>query len=185
MRERIGKWLAYHEAGHAVARLALDRELPYPGPMVYRVSITQHMDHRIISSRGFDTGAIGIAEMGARVWLSELPELIADARYWQQHEESVKRKARLDIIESYAGPAAEGISRRYSKGWIHLAFRTSDDFTRPVEVAKLLPMGNLDDLYNEAWRLMRRHWPSVKAVADALWIAKELDCEEVTRLAKL
>ena len=46
-------------------------------------------------------------------------------------------------------------------------------------------MGNLDALYNEAWRLMRRNWPSVKAVADALWVAKELDGDEVERLAKL
>jgi hypothetical protein len=185
MGERIGKWLAYHEAGHAVARLALDRELPYPGQMVKRVSIVERIDQRIISSRGTVMHAIGMAEQDGRVQLATLPALMADPEYWSRFQADIEQRARMAIIESYAGPAAEGISRRWSKAGIYFTLCNTPDFTHPEDVSKLLPMGNLDALYDEAWRLMRRNWPSVKTVADAWWIAKELDGDEVERLAKL
>lgn len=189
MRERGGKWLAYHEAGHAVARLALDLVCEYPGPYTHRLIAlpNNRLADGITDRRGNHIGdALGLAEQDSRVNLAVLPVLMA-SDLWPTVREHTLRQARYDIIECFAGPAAEGIHRKSSKAstmlYHHLLGGT--DFTRPAMLAEALGIADHLNLFDEAWRLMRSRWTSVRAVAEALHERLELDGEEVVTLANL
>lgn len=91
-------WLGVHEAAHAIARMALDEEFPYPGPYLKSVTVVR------------DGDALGRTKQDLRQSTADLRD-----RFPAEFHPDMIRNAECDVIEVLAGPAAE--ERHRSRGW--------------------------------------------------------------------
>jgi hypothetical protein len=179
------RWIAYHEAGHAIARLALDETEPFPGPVIRRALIRRRSEWGQplqLERGGVDSSGIaGIVEKDPRAWLYLSGMMSSDPRY--------RHAAGLDAIEAVAGPVAEAKARHLSSGAGYLGFvlGTSNDLEQ-VRAKLAIAAGitadevRFSDTWGAATHLLRRHWRAVKAVAEALVLQMELQGDEIERL---
>ncbi len=167
-----------------MARLALNERSRLPGPHIRRVVVRERgaWAEPFVGVRGDVTESLcGVVEMDQRCFSWNFkaaqghPELEAQAReaMW------------LDTVEDLAGPVAETRARGWSVGACWLMLGKGGDFRRAR--ARLRLLGRVSDLqtaWDEAWVLVREHWPAVRAVAERLRERNELDGEEVEQMVQ-
>ncbi len=148
---------ANHEAGHAVAAVIQDLRIEYS-------TIKPTKDSR---GSTLSPGVFGYEPSGKR---------------------AQKRTARANILKSFAGFQAERIfnpdaDKRLSQDDENNVFwlsRTYCVFPRYMNhVGDDYHQDYLEKLRREANKLLRRHWESVQAVADALLEHKKLSYDQV------
>jgi hypothetical protein len=111
-------WLGVHEAAHAVARLALDETLPYPGPALRFVNVRRDGDVLGQSAAQLrNSSLIFQRDKMPPSLLTFLPNMIRNSEY--------------DVIEDLAGPAAECRATRQTDP---LTTRRTDPLQRLKEV---------------------------------------------------
>jgi len=171
-------WLAVHEVGHAVARLALDETLPYPGPMVKEVTVVRDGDH------------LGFARMDSRAPL--------DLRGHLDHmaPEHLSRNIRLQLVDALAGYVAELRQRQgvFGPGFVKdrvvaaclSAVEVENDFDAASGLAMWEAPGSEQALLGEAYRvacaLVEREWLGIVDVARCLQNAGTLPGDEFENL---
>src|SRR5690242_20377652 len=116
----VPRYLAFHEAGHAVARLALDRVAPCPGPVIRHVMVrpADTWGTPFAEADGLAQDTQGFVDTQTRVcswspWLDKTVEHVGVTE--ERRAESVARERAvvwLDILEALAGPVAEARCRR-------------------------------------------------------------------------
>jgi hypothetical protein len=111
-RPRFKLVTAVHEAGHAVARLVLDELCDIPGPILKEITAQPGESY------------LGKVSQDSRVCRLHLEGLDA---YEPECSARVARDARLEMVESWAGLAAEVRSR----GLLALAFAEPDRLLAP------------------------------------------------------
>jgi hypothetical protein len=182
---KLPKWLAFHEAGHAVAKLAQDEVDAIPGPFIRRVLIRPSTEWTtpLTSYRGVDLcGTMGLVEMDARAWLSRRADCADDPHY--------RHDARLDAIVDLAGPITEAKAKRMSSlaGFLLFCVMASGEDVRKAKARIAIADGipdetvKLGETWEAATAVLRRHWRAVTALAEALLADLEIDGEEVDRI---
>jgi hypothetical protein len=182
---KVPQWLAYHEAGHAVAKLAQDEVEPIRGPTIRRVLIRPLAEWTLplVSTRGHTLhGTCGMVEMDSRAWLMRRADCAADPAY--------RHDARLDAVVDLAGPVAEAKARRMSSLAGFLTFvevAAGEDVRKArakIAIADAIADEDvkLGDTWDTTTNLLRRHWPAVAALAEALLVEHEIDGEDVERI---
>ncbi len=188
------KYVAHHEAGHAVASWAMQRELGHDWIHFHRVFIRTKEQAKAgpyIDYRGREVDCIGMLEGPSRYNSVRRP--VADIEYVNMSPERTAefkemwQNMEADVVELLAGSIAEARRRRCSRFAAMLMGGMEDyeeakakvcDFHRNQdEITQVL--GRLEQ---KASKVVRNHWSSVTALATALVDRMEIDGEEATAI---
>lgn len=201
LSDAIPRYVAIHEAGHAVASWVLQRELGRDWCQFHRIVVRSPLEIAagpFIDRRGREVDCSGLLEgspryqsvftLGGREIYA--PEFYADAA--AAHPgllDDMRAAAEADAVEFIAGPAAEARYRRWSflscilfggdNDWFQ-ASATGRDWTRTAEEFAAF----LDRAEKRARALVRdrRVWAAVNALADALMVRRIMEAEEACEL---
>jgi hypothetical protein len=172
-------FVAFHEAGHVVARLAHAKDEEVPPPMLKRVVARPRKDWGTPFTRWRGDGARGLSgttEMDMRVLMATIPSIK------EGHPElaaSLPGRIWRDAIEYLAGPVAEAQAKHQKSSCAIKASWHSTDLENARECLEAINRADdFDLLWRETWVLVRRHWPAVLALGKALQDRHELDGEE-------
>jgi hypothetical protein len=197
MSNAIPRYVAIHEAGHAVAAWALSKDAgwSFRGAGFDRIVIRTRFEAAIapyIDDRGREVDCVGIVE-GATFYnpsLSFVPDmkvydadsdsLVDDNSFFVERE---RRRMEAEVICLFAGPLAEARYRRISP-WRAFLFGGETDNERARLV--LRDFYRSDDLlgqayatlYRRASALVGKHWSAIDRVASALMIQRSLSGDE-------
>jgi hypothetical protein len=188
--------LCHHEAGHAVARLALDERLGEPGPPILRVVVRPRAEWGTpyVGADGVAHACLGIVEGDPRVPLWQLEDPAAAGR-----REAIRPDVTADMLENIAGPAAD-LRWQVRMERAHVVPRLMQELGRThyltgpgnegdmeyaARRARYLagPDGDASALLREAWdkacELVNGHWEAIAALARRLRAQAAVAGEEV------
>lgn len=186
-------WVAVHESSHAVAHWQIALELKLWVPGFYGIAVRTptevaagpHVDHK---GRESDVlGAVdgpslyqGTGNMGAMLAPG------APRADFNGHPDGYRLLAEAEAVTRLAGPAGEAKYIRHKKQefWEILAWEETDDWRTASRCAWDFAASDADfekfiaKVRRKATRIVRRHWSSVIALADALMVQHSLSADE-------
>lgn len=172
--------LAIHEAGHAVARLAIN-EL-YIGPMVKRVTIEPALDGSYL----------GIAIQDPRFSLHLLEEGVYSGETFRTVDVITQLRgcAALDLLEILAGPVAECRARNGQHSILRLpddgSHGRGSDFWKVHMLTKWLSASGATQTANDAllvtMGLIHIEWKTIIGIADFMTENRTIDYDQLNIL---
>jgi len=196
-RGPVPRWVAVHEAGHAVAGWAMQRALGLEGYRFQRILVRSAEEVAAgahVTGLGCRVNCLGMVEETARYQPvgHYVPDGMQSAASRAERGRMIaawRNNMEADVIELLAGTLAEARCRRIARtevlrsggrGDYALALRKAHDFARDEhELGRLM-----NGLWRRAATLLRdpAHWAAVGALADALLERHTLDGAEACTL---
>jgi len=191
--EGIRRWVACHEAGHAVASWVMQRELGLDGCHFERIvvrTVSEAEAGAYITGMGCRIDCLGMVEEPARYQAvgRYVPDGMNGGVSRAEHDRIVgawRRNMEADVIELLAGTLAEARCRRISRSRVLLsggsgdyaaALRKAHDFARTEHDLSVM----MAALWKRSAAVLRppSRWAAVEALANALLERHVLEADE-------
>jgi hypothetical protein len=197
--KEIPKYLAIHEAGHAVASHLMQKRLGRDWPQFERIVLRTREEIKagpFIDLRGREHDHIqGIVEGGDRYIAIGRNGVIANCNVTPPELLAQLRKnMEADVIQLMSGPAAEARYRRWpgaGPDFYFAVFLREVTFTDFEEAhRKIQDFCSTDDetgelfnaLLEQSIRLVARNWPAITTLASELLQVRSMEADEAVRI---
>lgn len=191
--DTVPRYLAIHEAGHAVVSWALQRELypDSPFPRFYRITVRTPAEFRAqVDWKGREVACQGLVE-GSDRYMPLGKEFVRAVRRLGREGagrlKAMRANMLADVTDVLAGPMAEARYRRCSQlvaflmggdGDMKIAKLKAGDWSRNDEERSSI----INACGKRAAALVRANWPAILRLADALVERRVIEADDAVAI---